>query len=232
MATKLRIQNSFICPYLHIFFLLLPLLFGVVKSALRLAFGWLSLPIFRLPFPSLPVPSSAPLRLRIQRSGRGRALPRHSSNSSHVIVENETNFCNLIAFRVDAGSERGGRQQGRACALPNNLPMYSPVACVSRSASACLLAQMKWLRHDSDSGFRIWDAAFTFNMHAYKRGERKAEACPVRRCPSSRCDLRFCDFSFPFSFLPLPFPFARVMNYAAYAKFFIFFTCLKIKWGR
>lgn len=103
----MRIHNSFICPYLHIFFLLPLLLFGVVKSALRLAFGWLSLPIFRLPFPSLPVPSSAPLRLRIQRSGRGRALPRHSSNSSHVIVENETNFCNLIAFRVDAGRERG-----------------------------------------------------------------------------------------------------------------------------
>lgn len=63
-ATKLRIHNSFICPYLHIFFLLLPLLllFGVVKSALRLAFGWLSLPIFRLPPSNFLL-----LRLRIQR---------------------------------------------------------------------------------------------------------------------------------------------------------------------
>lgn len=32
-------------------------------------------------------------------------LPRHSSNSSHVIAENETNFCNLIAFRVDGVSK-------------------------------------------------------------------------------------------------------------------------------
>lgn len=61
----------------------------------------------------------------------GRALPRHSSNSSHVIVENETNFCNLIAFRVDPEKEQdiesGGALTGTGRA-PDNLPMYSFVS--------------------------------------------------------------------------------------------------------
>lgn len=138
-ATKLRIHNSFIWPYLHIFS-------ALRRRKKRAEIGiWLAflanilayaapLPCFTSPLPqqrsTLPwLQSYSPTVLVVV----ARALPRHSSNSSHVIVENETNFCNLIAFRVDAeqGEREGWRGREEERVPSNNLPMYSPVACES-----------------------------------------------------------------------------------------------------
>lgn len=119
-ATKLRIHNSFIWPYLHIFSAA-----ALRRRKKRAEIGiWLAFVANIPPLPPSPflsVPYSGYGYSRGPGRGRGRALPRHSSNSSHVIVENETNFCNLIAFRVDAEQRRkreenGGGAQGRACA--------------------------------------------------------------------------------------------------------------------
>lgn len=107
-ATKLRIHNSFIWPYLHIFSALrrrkkraeigiwLAFVANILAYAAPLPCSTSPLPQQRSTLPWLQ--SYSPTVLVVV----ARALPRHSSNSSHVIVENETNFCNLIAFRVDA----------------------------------------------------------------------------------------------------------------------------------
>lgn len=105
-ATKLRIHNSFIWPYLHIFSVLSraphPLL-GILHTT-HLPQAWPRKKARRdwhLAFVAniLSIHSALPGYPVL-----GLLLPRHSSNSSHVIAENETNFCNLIAFRVDGVS--------------------------------------------------------------------------------------------------------------------------------